>query len=153
MTRSASASSSRISDRPEAHAQLDLGRVAADLLAVAAQDLDLVSGGSGIDVGDVPHVGVAGDGPQRLLLAAAADDDREMGLDGWRVVADALGVVVRRRAPSPDPSRSIPRMRSTASSSRFSRSPTLVPKSMPKAVCSVSNQAPPMPSTARPPDR
>ena len=44
-------------------------------------------------------------------------------------------------------------MSSTASSSRAMRSPTAPPKSMPKAVCSVSNQAAPMPSTARPADR
>ena len=45
--------------RAEAHAQLDLGGVATDRLAVAAQDVDLVAGGLGIHVGDVPHVGVA----------------------------------------------------------------------------------------------
>src|SRR5688500_1774266 len=40
----------------------------------------------------------------------------------------------------------------TASSSQSSRSPGLFPNSMPKASCSRSNQAPPMPRTARPPD-
>src|SRR5258705_499281 len=38
----------------------------------------------------------------------------------------------------------------TDSSSQSRRSPTLLPKSMPKASCSRSNQAPPIPSTARP---
>ena len=41
----------------------------------------------------------------------------------------------------------------TDSSSQSSRSPGSFPKSMPKASCSRSNQAAPMPSTARPPDR
>ena len=43
-------------------------------------------------------------------------------------------------------------MTSTASSSRSSRSPTVAPKSIPKASCSRANQAPPIPRTARPPE-
>src|SRR5688500_11009006 len=45
----------------------------------------------------------------------------------------------------------MPRMIWTASSSQRSRSPGELPNSMPSPTCSVSNQAPPMPSTARPP--
>ena len=41
-------------------------------------------------------------------------------------------------------------MSGTASPSQSRRSPTLAPKSMPKASCSRSNQAPPIPRTARP---
>ena len=43
-------------------------------------------------------------------------------------------------------------MIATASSSQRSRSPGDAPNSKPKAVCSVSNQAPPMPRIARPPE-
>ena len=41
-------------------------------------------------------------------------------------------------------------MSPTDSSSRSSRSPKPAPKSMPRASCSRSNQAPPMPRMARP---
>ena len=55
-------------------ADRDLGRVAPDRLAVAAQDVHLVGHGGGVP-DDVRHVGVARDEPQRPLLAAAADED------------------------------------------------------------------------------
>src|SRR5438477_10661802 len=54
----------------------DLARVTADVLAVLAQDLELVGhllGGPE----SVPHVGVSGSRAKRALLAAAADHDRE----------------------------------------------------------------------------
>ena len=47
----------------------------------------------------------------------------------------------------------MPRMIRTASSSQRSRSPGELPNSKPKATCSRSNQAPPIPSMARPPLR
>src|SRR5207245_10846711 len=59
---------------------LDLARIAPDLAAVPAQDLDLV-----LHLRDgpeaVPHVRVAGRRAQRPLLAAAPDQDREPFLD------------------------------------------------------------------------
>ena len=50
-------------------------------------------------------VGVAGDRGQRLLLAVAADQDRQPWLDRRRVVADAPPRDSAGRAPSPVPSR------------------------------------------------
>ena len=48
---------------------------AVDVLAVPAQDLELVTDRVGA-AEQVAHVGVLGDEPERLLLAAAADEDR-----------------------------------------------------------------------------
>ena len=78
-TRRASASVSRmIGLQPAVH--LDLGDVAPDRLAVAPQDLDLVA--QLLDAAHrVPLVGVGGDGAQRLLLARAADHDRQVLLE------------------------------------------------------------------------
>ena len=45
----------------------------------------------------VPHVGVAGDRPQGLLLAAAADHDRQVLLDRQRAVAQVVERVVAAR--------------------------------------------------------
>jgi hypothetical protein len=64
-----------------------------DLVAPAAQDLVLAA--HPLDrAPDVPHVGVAGDRPQRLLLAAATDQDRQPLLDGRRIVAQVAHRVV-----------------------------------------------------------
>ena len=70
-------------------------------------------------------------------------------LDGRRVVADVLTLVVRA-AGGRLPPRSIARITSTASSSQSRRSPKPEPKSSPKAACSRSNQAPPMPEDGPP---
>ena len=56
-------------------ADRDVGGVAAERLAVAAQDVHLVGHRGGV-AEDVHHVGVARHQPQRPLLAAAADEDR-----------------------------------------------------------------------------
>ena len=67
----------------------DLGRVASDGLAVASQDLDLVA--QLLDAAHrVPHVGVARNGAERLLLAGAADHDRQMFLERLRVEDEVL---------------------------------------------------------------
>ena len=91
-----SASASRVADgQLHAERELDLGDVAPDGVAVALQDLDLV--GHLLDRAHrVPHVRVAGDRPQRLLLTAAADHDRQVPLDRRRGVAQ----VVERVAPA-----------------------------------------------------
>ena len=67
----------------DADGPLDLRLVAPDLLAVPAQDLVLA-----LDVleaaADVAGIGVARNGPQRLLLTPAADEDREVLLHRQR---------------------------------------------------------------------
>ena len=77
---------------------LDRVRVPADVRAVGAQDR--VLGGQRLGRAErVPHVGVAGDDPQRLLLARAADHDRQVGLDGRRLDPEVVeGVAAARRA-------------------------------------------------------
>ena len=76
-----------------ADGSLDLRLVAADLLAVPAQDLVLA-----LDAleaaADVAGVGVARNGPQRPLRTSAANQDREALLDRRRVVPDRLSPVV-----------------------------------------------------------
>ena len=74
--------------------QLDLGRVAPDIGAVRAQHLDLVGRFRELELG-VPHVGVAGDAAERLLLADAADHDGHPRLDRGRSEAQPVGTVAR----------------------------------------------------------
>ena len=64
----------------EAERPLDLRLVAADLVAPPPQDLVLVADELDVPAG-VPGVGVLGDRVQRLLLAVAADQDRQVRLD------------------------------------------------------------------------
>ena len=127
-----------------------LGRVAADRLAVAAQDVDLV-GHRGRVADDVAHVGVAGHEPQRPLLAAAADQDgRPAGLHRRRHVARLVDPVVAARRSVGASSVNMARQICSASSRRSSRSPA-GGKSKPSPSCSTSYQAAPMPRMARPP--
>ena len=77
----------RLGDRDLDHRRLgDLRRVAADGVAVAAEDAEQVLRALGV-AEQVAAVRVLGDHPQRLALAAAADEDRD-------VAAQRLGVVV-----------------------------------------------------------
>ena len=91
-----------VADDQQAQAErpLDLGLVAADPLAPLAEDLVLVADELEVAAG-VPDVGVAGDRGERLLLAVAADQDRQPRLDRRRVVADARPCGSAGRAPSP----------------------------------------------------
>ena len=73
------------------------------------------------------------------------------GLDRSRLAQRVVHRVERPECVTRSPSSSR-RMSIAASSSRSSRSPKPAPKSMPKASCSRSNQPPPRPSTARPPE-
>ena len=86
---------------------LDLGRVAADLGAPLVEDPRLV--GQGLDVAEgVPDVGVAGHHPQRLALAAAADDHRDAPGGRWVQPAQPLldgGAGQRRGQPRRVPGR------------------------------------------------
>ena len=99
----------------------------------------------------VPHVGVAGDRPERLLLAAAADHDRQVGLDRQRAVAQVVERVVaaRRRGDrlaveQPAASRRPIRRASRAAGRTRCRSRCRGP-------CAPSSiHAPPMPRIARP---
>ena len=81
---------------PEAARPLDLGRVAADGLAVLEQDRSLRR--TLLDpAADVVRVGVSGDQLERDLLAAAADAGSAGGPGRRRQVAYALGRVARSR--------------------------------------------------------
>ena len=62
------------------HRLLDRVVVATELLAVLAQYVELVGKLPGVVGEEVAGVGVLGDEPQRLLLAAAADQDRRVRL-------------------------------------------------------------------------
>ena len=81
-------------DRPDPRRALDLGRVATDGLAVLEEDrllaLDVLEA-----VPDVVRVAVAGDQLERHLLATAADEQRQPGLDRSRLVDDVVRAVVR----------------------------------------------------------
>src|SRR5438094_3192556 len=73
----------------DAERELDLRRVATDGGAMLPEDIHLV--GHHLDRAHrVPHVRVFGDGPQRLLLARAADQDGHMALDRRGLVAEVL---------------------------------------------------------------
>ena len=84
----------RARDVHRAHPGLgDLGRVAADVLAVALEHAEQVL--DALDVAEqVRAVGVLGHEPQRLALAAAADQDRDVAADRLRVVERAVDAVV-----------------------------------------------------------
>ena len=86
-----------VADRDlDAEREFDVGDVAADGVAVALEHLDLVL--HHVDRAHrVPHVCIARDGTKRLLLAAAADQDRQPCLDGPRVMAQVLEPVVAAR--------------------------------------------------------
>ena len=73
-------------DRLDTDRPPDRGRVAADLGAVGVEDGALVGVRLGVALA-VPDVRVAGDDPERPLLAAAADEQRHPGLERRRVVA------------------------------------------------------------------
>ena len=106
---------------PDADGSLDLRLVAADLLAVAAQDLVLALHALEA-AADVAGVGVLRNGPQRPPLPAAADEDRQVLLDREREVQRVVRVVEASSRTGASPS-SMPRMIWTASSSQRSRSP------------------------------
>ena len=73
-------------------------------------------------------------------------------LDRQRLDPEAVeGVAAAGRARHLAAVEQDPRIAPTASASQSSRCPNPDPKSMPKARCSPSNQAPPMPMMARPP--
>ena len=84
----------RRGDEQRAQAGLrDLGRIAPDVRAVIRQHLDLVADRVGI-AEPVPHVRVLRHQPERLLLAAAADQDlRSARLHRLRDVVRVLDVV------------------------------------------------------------
>src|SRR4051812_10629733 len=76
----------------DAEGELDLRDVPSDRVAVPSEDLDLVS--HLLDRAHrVPHICITGDGPKGLLLAAAADQDREVRLDGRGSVAQVVELV------------------------------------------------------------
>ena len=78
----------------------DLGSVTAFGRAMFGQDLELVANHREIAEA-VPHVGVTSGQPERLPLAAAADEDRRSaGPDGLRHVDRAVDVVHACRARS-----------------------------------------------------
>src|SRR4051794_733663 len=80
----------------DAECELDVGDVAPHRVTVAAQDVDLVGEHLG-RARRVPQVGRSRDRPQRLLLAGAADHDRNVALDGRRMVDRLLEGVVAAR--------------------------------------------------------
>ena len=88
---------------------LDLRRVAADRLAVLAQDLVLVVDPDRV-AEHVARVGVLGHEAERLPLAAAADHDRRVGpRDRLRRVEQAARVdVACPRTPPPVPALAVP---------------------------------------------
>ena len=97
----------------------------------------------------VPQVGVLRDRPQRLLLAAAADHDRQVRLDRGRAGGGGRRRCSGRPARmSPTRHRATARIAATDSSSQSRRWPKPLPKSMPWAWCSSPNHAPPMPRMA-----
>ena len=67
--------------QPHVDGGADLRWVAPDGAAVVGQHRTLVGDGLRRHEGHVPPVGVLGGDPQRSLLAAAPDPDRELGLD------------------------------------------------------------------------
>ncbi len=81
-------------DDVEAQRLLDRPDVAADLGAVVLQRLQRI-GDLVHRAGRVPGVRTSGDGPQRLLAAAAADEDRQVGLDGPRFAQRVVQRVAR----------------------------------------------------------
>src|SRR5581483_9039840 len=78
----------------ECHADVDRLRdrrgVATEARAVLVEHRGLVRPGVGSDERYVPPVGVRGRDPQRHLLAAAADPDREAGAHRLRLALRAL---------------------------------------------------------------
>ena len=116
-------------DRPDPGRALDGRRVTAHRLAVAEQDLLLAT-----DVrepaADVVHVGVLRDQLQGDLLTAPADADRQMALDGQRIVPDLGRRVVRpgrgRLGPIEHPAHDGQRLAQPAQALRESR-PELEP--------------------------
>jgi hypothetical protein len=137
-------------DEVDGRRSLDLVRVPPDGGAVLAQDAvafhQLIR-----QAVHVPLVAVPRQRPERLLRAGAPI---MIGRCAWTgrgaTSASRIGYnrpVVRTRS-SPSSRR---RISITDSSSRSSRSPNPLPKSIPYASCSRSNHAPPMPRIARPP--
>ena len=72
------------------------GRVAPDVLAVLPEHAEQVPRTLGV-AEEVAAVGVLGDHPQRLALAAAADEDRDVAAQRLRVVVGARDRVVGAR--------------------------------------------------------
>src|SRR6202008_2492894 len=62
--------------REQTHCFADLGDVAAYVLAMTRQHIDLVLEYLGLGIRGIPDIRVLRDHPQRLLLAATADQDR-----------------------------------------------------------------------------
>src|SRR5438552_7704306 len=79
---------------PEPERSLDLRLVATDLLAPAPEDLVLVTHEVEVSA-RVPGVRVLRHRVQRLLLAVATDEDRQVLLQWWRVVADVRRPIQR----------------------------------------------------------
>ena len=81
-------------DDVEAERLLDRPEVAPDLGAMALQRLQRI-GDLVHRARRVPGVGALGDDPQRLLAAAAADEDRQVGLDRSRFAQRVVHRVAR----------------------------------------------------------